>query len=148
MKQVTTVLVVLSLCMIPAFAQEWSSEQKEAWDFIVKETNLWCAGNASYETVHPNSIYWGSLDPAPFNRASDQKFYEAYRRLGGKCHVVDAFPLTIVVEDGFAFVMYFVRQWSQAPGEDKPSFGAVRWLDVLKKENGKWLWFTGYGDFE
>jgi hypothetical protein len=44
--------------------------------------------------------------------------------------------------------MYYIRGWSQAPGEDKPSFGTDRWLDVLKKENGKWYWFTGYGDFD
>jgi len=134
--------------MIPAFAQEWSSEQKEVWDFIVKETDLWCAGKGSYETVHPDSVYWRSGDPAPANQVSDKKFYEAYRQLGGKCHVAEAFPLSIVVEDGFAFAMYYLREWSQAPGVEKPSFEAVRWLDVLKKENDKWLWFTGYGDFD
>jgi hypothetical protein len=148
MKQFKVAAMILVLCTVPAIAQQWSSEQEEAWQFVVKETELWCSGNGSWETVHPDSVYWRSGDPAPVNKSADTRFYEAGRQLGYKCHVADAFPLSIVVEGEFAFVMYYIREMSQAPGEDKPSLQTVRWLDVLKKENGKWLWFTGYGESE
>lgn len=145
MRSLSVVSLLLLLTASTAAAQRWTPEQEEVWKAVEAAAMAYTSGDVSYETVHPDFVFWNAGNSVPGDReaarALDTAFWGA---VGARMHGRSITPLTILVFDDVAAVHAYIRGY-QAFGEETPKFAGIRWTSVWKKEDGKWLQALNYG---
>jgi hypothetical protein len=142
------VLVFTLITIPPAFAQEWTAEQKEVWNAAEKLAEYFFDGDIeslSRDYVHKDFIFWNSSVSVPGDKETADKLDKTWVRLGGEFDAVNVVPLTIQVYENFAIVNAYSRGYVKDPGKD-PVMMTTRWHSTWKKEEGKWLQIANYAE--
>ena len=116
---------------------------------IVKKTvqGLWSvwqkedvAGTTSY--LHPDFSSWNYRDelPGTFSKAETEAVFKM-RSLSA----YELKPLTIKVNDNFAFVHYCYSSVTHAKSDGREQKVEGRYTDILIKQNGRWLFVGEHG---
>ena len=139
-----TLTILLALPNL-AWAQSWSSEQKEVWDTIRSQWDASMKKDASWVDtfLHDSFQGWALQNPAPRDKAATAK-WERYTSKNSTTHVQEQFPLSIVVVGDTAVAHYL---WSSASEDDegKKETTHGRYTDILVKSGGTWKFIAWQG---
>lgn len=144
MKRILGVVFAFVL-MVPLSAQgqEWTAEQKEAWDWEVA-----CWESDGLETTmacfHEDFIGWGVGSDSPTTKAdrrpSFAASFETTERLS-----TDLNPLAITIRGTTAILVYEATTVTRNKETGEETTAVERWTDVAVKEAGKWFWIADHG---
>jgi ketosteroid isomerase-like protein len=128
-----------------AFAQEFSSAQKEVWrnvqTYLELERKQDLEGFMSY--FHERYRGWPSGSALPIDKASARELI-SHDMATTKVLVERAQPVAIEIHGNVAFVDYYLSQViKDADGKEKTE--TERWTDILMKEGDKWLMVGDHG---
>jgi hypothetical protein len=147
MTHARTWLVVLCLALLPtlASAQTWNAEQQEVWKLEEQQWQMAKDKDASWidKMVHPNISYWDVDQPGPQNKASLQR-WNRYNNANATVLEQELFPISMTITGNIAVVHY---RYSVARENYKKERETTtgRYMDVLVKEGGRWLFIAWSG---
>lgn len=138
------IAALLSSLLLPsaAFAQDWSAEQQEVWEF---ELGCQESKEAWIDCFHEDYVAWADLSlGVPFRKADNEA-------IGGRSWddneqlFVHLKPVEITVRGDFAvaLVVYTNTVRNRATGEVVTTTQA--WTDICIKEDGRWYWIADHG---
>ncbi|MCC7198848.1 MAG: nuclear transport factor 2 family protein [Gammaproteobacteria bacterium] len=138
-------LLVLSGFSVAASAQTWSAEQQEVWAVEEAQWKLAAAKDLSWvdTMVHPSVSYWETDQPVPQNKASLLR-WNRYSASYSTVLEQEIRPISIVVTGNVAVVNY-VYQIAREDDKKKRETVQGRYMDVLVKDKGKWLFLAWSG---
>ena len=147
MKRVSIALTMLLFaCTTPVIAQNWNTQQKEAWTVVEAYWAAQAKGDAAgfLAYISPDYIGWGYEAPVPQNKASVEK-YVSLGMKNNKILFYDISPTAILVYDDIAIVHYYYNMQLENL-EGKKTWEHGRWTDILQRQaQGKWLLVSDHG---
>lgn len=151
MKYLSIILLLVGLCFVSTFAQNWSAEEKEVWQVLEDQISTGVKGDLETmweKYIHPDCSLWSSEIAVPIDLQSAKKLDTARFQLGMKYHAFTLTPLTIKVYDDFAILNFYVFGYHSEPGSDEIKRHSVRLHNTWKKENGRWLLLATHNFFD
>ena len=141
-----SIIVLLSgasAMVAPALGQTWSDQQVEVWKVIESDWKAYMEKDQATvdKNRHEKLLRWEYGDPAPMNKASDQKWNRYYME-NFTTLVQELYPIGIVVHGNTAVAHYFYTVVSEnKKGERRTRPG--KYTDVPVKDNGTWRFQIG-----
>jgi ketosteroid isomerase-like protein len=138
-------LLVVTGFASAARAQAWSAEQQEVWAVEEEQWKLAAAEDLSWidTMVHPSVSFWETEQPVPQNRASLLR-WNRYTASSTTVLEQEIRPISIVVTGNVAVVNY-VYQIAREDDQKKREMVRGRYMDILIKDKGKWLFLAWSG---
>ena len=137
-------VVLLSLFAYHLNAQNWTKEQMEVWNVVLKSNEQLTKGDLDgyFANFHDDYEGWNNLEPLPVNKTlSKQMMPSAEMMESFKLNYSMINPARIVVSDDAA-VVHYVFQWSATNTTDDGTFPISRSgknTEFYVKEGGAWL---------
>ena len=140
--KIAAVALVAFFATTSAYAQEWTSAQKEVWKVVEDSWTSWKAGDVESSTagIHEKYQGWNDESPLPLSKAMVKVMYNEMKEKGK----VDYFGLNpariVVVEDAAVVDYYFSLSVTYTVGEVKKQEAVKgRNAEFYVKDQGKWL---------
>jgi ketosteroid isomerase-like protein len=136
---------VFAMVSVSTQAQEWSPAQKEVWAVVQAYQEAGDKGDLEgyLAQLHEDYRAWPNGMPLPTGKAEVKQALSHFFPIE-KVELSWSKPVSILVRDDVAFVhYYFAQHFKDEEGKIQNTQG--RWLDVLVKENGKWLLIADHG---
>jgi ketosteroid isomerase-like protein len=135
-------LMALPLLPSSAFAQEWTPEQQEVWDF---ELGCQESKEAWIDCFHEDYVAWADMSLGVPARKADNVAIGGRSWDDNEQLFVHLTPVEITVKGDFAvaLVVYTNTVRNRATGEVVTTTQA--WTDVLIKDGGRWYWIADHG---
>jgi hypothetical protein len=136
--QVMLIVLIAIVFISNSFAQEWTSEQREAWKTVKKMYENWEKRDLEgyINCMHKDFSGWYQKTKLPFTK-DDLKKFEAHWLSTVKVHLHHAKPVLINVIDDIAIVHFYSSSIREDAKEKVATWS--KWTHTLKNENGKWL---------
>lgn len=142
---VSFVLLGLVLGGAGAFAQSWSPEQQEIWNFEEQQWKMAAANDLTWidTMVHPNIMYWDVDEPMPQNKASLSR-WSHYSSGNSTVLEQELFPIAITITGNIAIVQYRYKVAAENYKKERETVTG-HYTDVLIKEGDRWLFISWSG---
>jgi hypothetical protein len=142
-----SVLALLAVVTVAgaASAQTWTAEQQEVWKLEEQQWQMAKDEDLSWvdTMLHPNVSAWAADRPMPQNKASIAR-WNRYDSASGTVLEQELFPISITITGNIAVANY--RYVIARENEKKERVTATgRYMDVLIKEGGRWLFIAWAG---
>ena len=137
-------VVLLSLFAYHLNAQNWTKEQMEVWNVVLKSNELMNKGDFDgyFANVHEDYQGWNNQIPLPVNKT-------LFKQMMPSAEMMESFkldysmnnPARIVVSGDLA-VVHYVFAWSGTNTTDEGTFplkNSGKNTEFYVKEDGKWL---------
>ena len=134
-------LVALSLPST-AWAQEWSPEQQEVWEF---ELSCQESKQAWLDCFHEDYVAWADLSLGVPAVKADQvaiggQWWDDHDRI-----MTHLKPVEITVMGDFAVVLVVYTDTSRNRETGEIETTTEAWTDICIRENGRWYWIADHG---
>ncbi len=140
-------LLSLALAVVAgaASAQTWNPDQQEIWRFEEQQWKMAKEKDLSWidKMVHPNLSYWDADRPAPQNKASLLR-WNRYGNTSATVLEQELFPISVTITGNIAVVQYRYSIARENYKKDRETVTG-RYMDVLVKEGGRWLFLAWAG---
>jgi ketosteroid isomerase-like protein len=142
-------IVIATGSLVTSFASaqiQWTPEQKAIWATENEIFNDFANNNMQGAYSHYDESYfdWNINDPVPFDKGNIVKFSDYSAAQGDKMDIWAAQPLVVWVKGDLAYADYYYYFVSEDKNGKKTDH-RERWMDVLMKENGKWMIVGDHG---
>ena len=130
------------LAITPAFAKEWSAEQKDVLNSFSKYLAAALQENVKemMSYWHPKFTGWDYKQKLPMNYDAFQKMEENFF-INNKLSKLECDPLEIQVEGNIAILhVSYEETWSDKIGKEISSSGA--WTAIMLKRGKKWVFMS------
>ncbi len=140
---------LLSLAVVAfagvAVAQTWSPEQQEIWRFEEQQWKMAKEKDLTWidKMVHSNLSYWDADRPAPQNKASLLR-WNRFSNTNATVLEQELFPISVTITGNIAVVQYRYSIARENYKKDRETVTG-RYMDVLVKEGGRWLFLAWAG---
>ena len=143
-KVVLSLFVFLLVVNTSVYSQEWSSEQKEAWEIVEKMSEFWANRDLDgyMSCLHENFIGWYNKDPLPLKKNSLQN-WEKFNLSSVKIHLYESKPVAITITGNIAIINEYLSSIREDENGKKLSYS--KWTTTLIKEEGEWLVLSMHG---
>jgi hypothetical protein len=137
-------VILLSLLACHLNAQNWTKEQMEVWNVVVKNNELMYQGDFAgfFANVHEDFEGWNNQIPLPVNKTLYKQMMPSDEMVAStKFDYLMTNPARIVVSGDVA-VVHYVFAWSGTINTDKGSdtfTQSGKNTEFFVKEDGKWL---------
>ena len=152
MKTITkSILIVLCITLLSSaqlFGQEWSEEQKEVWAQVEGMWQAWVEGdyNKGISFIAEDWRGWSEIHHAPQTVKDDKPGLERWLQKY-KIVLIHLYPFAIDLHGDFATVFYSNQLTTeQKDGSEKDD--QMRWTEIYRKIDGKWLLISSYFDID
>ncbi len=147
MRLLLSIIVLLSgaTMVAPALGQTLSDQQVEVWKVIESDWKAYMEKDQATvdKNRHERLLRWEYGEPAPINKASDQK-WNRYNMENTTTLVQELYPVGIVVHGNTAVAHYFYTVVSEnKKGERRTRHG--KYTDVLVKDDSTWRFLAWHG---
>ena len=137
-------VVLLSLFAYHLNAQNWTKEQMEVWNVVLKSNELMNKGDFDgyFTNVHEDYQGWNNQIPLPVNKT-------LFKQMMPSAEMMESFKLDYsmnnparIVVSGDVAVVHYVFAWSGTNTTDEGTFplkNSGKNTEFFVKEDGKWL---------
>jgi hypothetical protein len=137
-------VVLLSLIACQLNAQNWTNEQMEVWNMVVKNNELMYNGDFDgyFANVHADYQGWNNQMPLPVNKTLYKQLMPSDEMVGSiKLDYLMNNPARIVVSGDVAVVHYFFAVTLTMTNDkgSEPINQKGTNTEFFVKEDGKWL---------
>jgi len=131
--------------VVPLFAQEWSTEQSDAWASELAYWEAFAAGDVEKTLTYMHEDYqgWSYGDYLPSDKASTRKFFSHWFPKT-ETFTWEATPISIIVHGNVAVLHYIVSAHSSNEKGEHTNW-EQRWTDTLIKEGDRWRLLGDHG---
>ena len=142
---ILTCLTLLSSAQL--FGQEWSEEQKEVWAQVEGRWQAWVEGdfNKGYSFVSNDYRGWNENSYAPYTVEEDKPWVEHWLQKT-KVVLINLHPFAIDIHGDVAIVFYSNQNVEEQKDGSNKDY-QVKWTEIHRKIDGKWLLISSYFDF-
>jgi hypothetical protein len=142
-------IVAVSLACVTfaatAAEQNWSPDQQAVWQLEQQQWQMVAAKDTSWidTMVHPNMRFWQNGAPMPRDKAS-LKHWSRYDNENSTVLQHELFPISVTVTGNVAVVLYHYREAREDLKKARKTVTG-QYMDVLIKENGRWMFIAWTG---